>query len=371
MTSRGVASVIFAAIAASPVGAPPLSASPSSAPDAFVRDQPRVRSLVGWDGRVVARIGDGGGRGSAFSWIDASPPKATPVFAPGDRALVAVASAPGGDALALCREAPDRFVLFRGRPGGNWNMEVLPRDVTDAQGEPVLVTDARRVVIAANGRIVRNEGSGWTRVAVKAGSERDPFTDVLAGDDYALVGDEPYIAYAHGEWGGELARVNVVTGARASPLRGSANDDGLPVTDLAVDGKGRLWATEGLSHMGLVAGAVRVLEGGAWRTVSAVGGFPDKPALNWSLPPASIDAIAFDGADRPCVLTGELGVLRYDAGRWKRLTPTWPGYVYASSLHVLDDKTLLIGLYDAGVLVWHLDSGAHERIALAESFDRF
>jgi hypothetical protein len=44
----------------------------------------------------------------------------------------------------------------------------------------------------------------------------------------------------------------------------------------------------------------------------------------WPLPVDPIESIAFDGTGVPYVLSGRLGVVQYDAGRWTPVAPFWP-----------------------------------------------
>ncbi|HXM36115.1 MAG TPA: hypothetical protein VN920_13065, partial [Pyrinomonadaceae bacterium] len=79
------------------------------------RDQPGIRSLFWWNGRIVAHTVGSFQVAGAFYWIDPRAAKATPVFAPGDRKLIHVASGAEGESLALGQEQRNRFVIFAGR----------------------------------------------------------------------------------------------------------------------------------------------------------------------------------------------------------------------------------------------------------------
>jgi hypothetical protein len=64
------------------------------------------------------------------------------------------------------------------------------------------------------------------------------------------------------------------------------------------------------------------------------------------------------------LLTAQLGVVRRDGARWTQLTPGWPEHAYVSGLAVRG-RLLLIATFDAGVLIWDVESGKARRVVLA------
>ncbi len=174
-----------------------------------------------------------------------------------------------------------------------------------------------------------------------------------------LAGGRLYMGFDHGEFGGGLWSVDIKTGeAEQVQFRGG---QGWPVRCLKASPDGRVWSVEGLVHGILRKGALHVGAGVNWELYcnSTEGEF-----ANWDLPPASLDALAFDADGRLYVLSGSLGLARYDDGTWTRLTPGWPEHFYVHTLLATPSGVAVVGTYDAGILLLDLRSGAIRRIAL-------
>jgi hypothetical protein len=122
---------------------------------------------------------------------------------------------------------------------------------------------------------------------------------------------------------------------------------------------GKVWAVEGLAHLGLREGILDVYDGKEWTAFccSSKG-----KMSNWNLGPASLDSVAFDREGRVYVLSGHFGLTRYEGGNWTRLTPGWPRFQYVSSLHLTASGVAVIGMYDAGVLLVDLQSNQSRRV---------
>jgi hypothetical protein len=118
---------------------------------------------------------------------------------------------------------------------------------------------------------------------------------------------------------------------------------------------------EGLAHLGAREGALHTYDGRTWKTFCDSS---EDRLANWNLPPTSLEAIAFDAKGRPCVLSGYLGLLCRDGGKWIRLTPDWPGHQYLSSLQLTPAGVAVIGTYDAGVLLLNIQSKEVRRVTL-------
>jgi hypothetical protein len=154
-----------------------------------------------------------------------------------------------------------------------------------------------------------------------------------------------------GEWGGGLIRVDLRTGI-------SKQDDlGFGVADLEVDRQGRVWAAGGIAHLLVREGHLRRLDEDAWAVVLRITNEPRyswSKSWGWPFPAEPIQAVAFDAAGIPYVLTQGLGVVRYDAGVWTHLTRFWPqrATTHLETLVIAPDSTLVIGTKGAGVLLW-------------------
>jgi hypothetical protein len=162
-----------------------------------------------------------------------------------------------------------------------------------------------------------------------------------------------------GEWDGGLWAIEIRSGKiERVPLRGGGK--ALPVTGLGTGPDGRVWVLEGLAH-GLLYGAVSFQSDNRWELFcnSAEGGLK-----TWNLPPADLCAFSFDKAGRLYVLSGKLGLARYENGAWTRLTPGWPDYFGVRSLLLPGDGKAVIATSNAGIMVFDLDSREIRRIAL-------
>jgi len=85
---------------------------------------------------------------------------------------------------------------------------------------------------------------------------------------------------------------------------------------------------------------------------------------NWPFGPTDFNSIGFDQKNRLYLLTGSYGVVRFESGKWTRLTPDWPDYVYLSSLLIAPDGKGIIGTYDAGVLLWDFETQKIDRVVI-------
>jgi hypothetical protein len=161
-----------------------------------------------------------------------------------------------------------------------------------------------------------------------------------------------------GEFGGGLRVIDLQTGQEEQvPFRSGS---GWPVRCLKAAPDGRVWALEGVAHGTVRWGAIHVRSGDAWELhCSSTEG----ELANWDLPPASLDALAFDADARLYVLSGNLGLARYEGGAWTRLTPGWPDFFYVQSLLVTPGGVAVIGAGDQGIMLLNLQSGEIRRIA--------
>src|SRR5690606_29505270 len=154
----------------------------------------------------------------------------------------------------------------------------------------------------------------------------------------ALVGSKLYLGFFRGEWGGGIATLDLTSRAWSKAPTSEEIAKGLPVQSFERDPSGTLWVVEGLGHLSLLEGSVRVLKQDRWVDFAKVsGGFNhETQALvgrereNWDEPVSVFHDIAFDTAGRVHLLARS-GVLRYQQGEWQRLTKKWFDFYHPES----------------------------------------
>lgn len=333
------------------------------------RDQPRIKQIFDWDGRIVVEAG------GAFYRVDVDRQKAVPIFCPGDRSLMSLSGRAGGKNYALCR-GDGGFALFAGNDRG-WDNVELPETLGSSGNKVFLLSNADRLVFVDDTHIYSFSDGRWKRMPYKQekrSGERS-LLNIDEEDHIILFNDKIFIGHQWGEWGGGLVSLGIDTGTWERHFSGT------PVTGLAVNSKGELWASQGLEHLGGVRGMIVAYNGNSWRTVSKNGGTVDYnahelafigvSAENWPFDPAGFYALAFDKDDNLLVLSGSLGILKYKDKRWRRWIATSSDArksVYVSSLYVMKKDTMLVGLYDGGIAVLDIRRGKYDRITMAESF---
>jgi hypothetical protein len=341
--------------APAPVRRPPPNPNPaplhaSEAPmdkSVFERDQPRTGGVVAWNDGVVVPA-----RPSFYS-VDVDRGSASRLALPGCAELEGVATQATQDAqerraFALCKSASaDAFVLLRGE-GARWIEERVPPGLLGSDGAFVVATetDSDLVIWEPSRGIHRRAGTAWSTTAAIG----VPATYARRSPAHALVWrGRLYLGYAAGEWGGVLASLDLATATWRN--EGDSND---PVTGLAVDPAGHLWAARGQSHLGRAFGALDRLDGDRWKRIATSPGKwgpSDAGALGWALPNTSFDGLAFDDSGRPVLATGSLGLVAIDVRAPAfRLTPRWPEFVYVTGL-VMRGSTAVIATFDGGLLL--------------------
>src|SRR5205823_5406632 len=108
--------------------------------------------------------------------------------------------------------------------------------------------------------------------------EFDPPRHVL------LTGTTLLAGYGHGEWGGSLLSLDLLTGRWTKPSgdwkEGGLSDD--PITSIVRGPDGVIWLSQGLAHMGGRTGALRRFNAKKWDLFALT----DDKTLNWPLPQA-------------------------------------------------------------------------------------
>jgi hypothetical protein len=332
-----------------------LAVPPTMDASLFTRNQPPVRRVFEWDGQVVVESNDGlVGEFSRYFSLDVEKGVAAPITFPGAEAVLGFKGK--GQALALCRGKADLFLLAR--QGEGWARQDLPEEIRVASDPPILCADADSVVLLGNQKAFWRKGAGWESVPFAKRPGSRPGDEMGWVLNHALLAKEKvYLGFDRGEWGGDLLALDLKTGAWEQPPLASGG--GWPVRDLKLGPGETVWAVEGLAHLGVRHGKLNVFDGNEWKVFCCSS---EGKMSNWNLDPASLDSVGFDGEGRVYVLSGCLGVARYEGGNWTQLTPGWPSFQYVSSLHITASGVAVIGMYDAGVLLVDLRSNQARRV---------
>jgi hypothetical protein len=311
----------------------------------------RVRRFLQWNGRIIAES-------DAFYSLDPGLATAATLQLPGAREIVDLASQGSERPIALCRDERGLFLLCN--RDGQWSRLELPRTVRSSSEQVLLAADPHTIVVVGKGGIARFDADSQAAVWLQWPSEPIPVSRFP--QHRLLRGGELYLGRGDGEFGGELQRIDIRSGDAEMVLHAELFNrlgQGMPLVPLALGPDGRIWALEGLAHGTIREGRLHVLSGGEWTLFC--NSSKEQP-INWSLPNASLQALAFDSIGRPVVLSGDLGLVRYDNGSWSRLTPNWPEFFYVCSLLLPRDGLAVIGTYHAGVMLLDLESGHVRRV---------
>jgi hypothetical protein len=355
--------------------APPASGQPTTSP----REQRAAVQLLSWNGTLVLKLEDRppwGPRGS-FVVLALDAGLTRPFGVPGLDEVMDLATF-GGRPIALGVKSQQLALVALER--GTWHSMALPRGLVRAARKLLLTADDKRVVLFdAQSRTVHwRTNDSWRAQAAP------PAVEGIA--DLVIVGDRLYLTYRRsgpeGEFGGGLVELDLETGVAVILVRPGRCT--APSTELARGPDGALWVLEGWPHVGAPIGRLRVLTGGVWRTIAsndhhwarvtkpprtsiehgkardacpADRGTAGASKVNWRLPLTSLGGLAFDERGRPVLLGREIGLMRLEAGSWKRLTSGWPyakseGYDFTFLAMVGD--TAVMGTDRDGLVLWSL-----------------
>jgi hypothetical protein len=369
-----------------------LSAAPSRAQRTTpLRDQRPAQDIFEWNGQLVVRVGV---RQPWQDLVSVSFDKdtATPLAVPGLDQVVDVAAQ---------GTAPVAFGLVKGKPlllrleGGKWQRIPLPTTPLKKPEEVRLAADAQRVALL--------EGDGTAHWRGPKDWRSAAGVPIRGQHRLVLVNNQLFIGFDVGEWGGGLVSVNLESGTVTAIVAPTGCTT--PTKALLRGPDDKLWVLEGQTHMGALTGRLRVFAGGGWSTLASTNGFFDGHGVRkvsrqarsgarahgicpgdkgdffietarWPFPPASFSGLAFDVQGRPVVLADDLGLVRLEGTRWKRLTPKWPFPHYGKywdgswvCLHLSGD-TAVLGTYSQGLLVWNLKTKSSRFIAVTSARER-
>lgn len=324
-------------------------------PDTFKRDQPRIDRLFAWDGGTVAEA-------DRFYRIDVDLEKAVPIDIPGLETATHLVMR-GKTPLALGTQGARR--LLKERVGTNWVDIPLPEPFAIAEGAALVAADASSIVLWKGGTCAwRKQGEAWRLVKLPPAPwpTNGPYTEP---DHAVLQGSLLVLGVDGGEWGGALAAADLEKG---SFVLVAAE---LPVHQLLVDGKDRIWAVQGLNHESDGRGILRVFENGSWRVFAQVG-IRGRSAMNWTLEPMSFEAMDVDPQGNPWLLGDGIGVVRWSGNGWSMATRDWPRHTFngalypvsASGFRLLGEDSGLVAMGDAGIALWDWRRGRLRRLSL-------
>jgi hypothetical protein len=321
----------------------------------FAEDQPGIGRILEWDGDIVVEA-------DRFYTLDLRRLSAAPLELPDVKSIVDLASRGQDRPLALCRDDSGLFLLFRRR--GRWQRRNFPANLCANPENCRLVVDPTEMVLVG-GRgpeIVRLSPDATVAVKLETRPTLVPPSGRIwlgAPQHCHLDRGRLYIGFDYGEFGGGLWSVDIQSGHTEKIHHFTEFDT--PVKGLANDRDGRLWAMEGLAHLGLAIGSLSFRSDDGWKLFrnSTKG-----QLVNWNLQPSDFEAFTFDDAGRLYVLSGATGLSRYDDGTWTRLTPDWPDPFHCSSVLITPTGTAVIGTRRAGIMLFDTVSGEVRRIAL-------
>jgi hypothetical protein len=344
------------AIASSPGsarGVPP-SAPQTPAPVALgldlgglARDQPPNGGLMRWGGDLVVRT-------SHPRRIDLASMTSSPLAIDGADQVLGL-STWAGKPVALVIKNKERYLAVKDGARVDLPPALRPVATTSKLELPLsLAADGTWLALHQRGTLHVYDGKAWRELPI-IGIPEGPATMGLIATDTLLHRGKLYLAFDRGEWGGALYAVDLTTGkAEAQP------GPDLPLRDLTLSPTGELWAVRGLAHLSLLEGDLRELSGTQWKLHAA-----SEPGAGAALlPKTSLDALAFDGAGAPVLLSGAQGLLRRaPSGAWEPLLTGWPRFVYVQDLELSEGRAV-IATDDAGLVVVDLATGKAGRVVL-------
>lgn len=321
----------------------------------FNRDQPRLHNLFTWNDQIVART-------DRFLSIDVKKGAAAPLKIPKIKRIIDLATRGEGQALALGRN--DDGIVLLAKDRGDWTPLPLPDGVRKSTDDFSLYADESSLVLIAGERCFRHAGGVWKPVPVKPRPLMDFNNRPKIPCCRLLAGTTLYEGYNWGEWGGDLLTLNLLTGEWTRPTRRDS-DHWIPVHDIRIGPDNVVWAAGGLLHLGRQQGSIYNFDGKRWRVFAATSNHfgRDEKTINWPFVPTSMDAVAFDEKGLLYILTQDLGVVRHDGEKWTQFTKGWPGCC-VMGLQLAADGLLVIGTYDAGILLWDPNTQAMRRVNL-------
>jgi hypothetical protein len=340
-TPTTLASGLAVALLLAGVQAPRAEGSPGEK-ELFQRNQPPITKMFEWKKELYV-LSDRVYR------VDAAKGHLEPTRIEASRG-VQLALGPGDELLVLTFLPKGRRLLSYASPSSLAKDLRLPSAARASKAPPTLVANGKRVLLVGEEEFHTLQRGKWLSQALgKRPPPQGGMRRWTTPKHAVLRGEQAFLGYGHGEWGGGVLILNLASGSWT--LEGKS-----PVGGMKVGPKGLLWVVEGLAHLSIRRGVLKTFDGKTWRTLSAVESGTDSPA-GWNLAATDMLDVAWDSQGRTCLLTGSLGVVRQDkaGGPWKQLTKTqWTGFHYVRTLRLRTDDLAVIGTYDAGVLLWNL-----------------
>lgn len=209
---------------------------------------------------------------------------ATPLRFLGAGEVVGLATC-GRRPLALCSDDGGLRLLIK--VGGRWKNLGPPLNLRLSATPPLLCADESSAVLLGESQLLCRT-RGLTRRQTVESLPEDFFLSFpwsRAPHHALLARGRLYLGYDWGEWSGGLLALDVGTGRwqEIHLIQGGH----LAVRDVRADPGGAVW---------VVAGVVHTFDGREW---AVFGNSTGRYAARWGLPPASLDAVAFDRESRP------------------------------------------------------------------------
>jgi hypothetical protein len=303
---------------------------------------------------------------------------------PNDAEIVAIATGAQNQQLALVRDSSG--VLMFAKNGKKWKPIKIPKELRASQAIFFhFESDGDELLIVTQDALWHRLEGTWQTLPL--GTEGPPYAKISNWTSVALMGSTLYLGFSRGEWGGGIATLDLTSRTWTKAPTIDEMERELPVHGFRQDPSGALWVFEGMRHRTTHDASVRVLKQDGWEDLVRFSSLFDyntqadivSNRKNWDEPPMAFLDLAFDATGRIHLLTVDLGILRYEQGKWLRLTQKWfdfshPVTEYRTGsppreLLFVDDHTALMPAAEFGVLLWDLKSEKITRIPIEKELD--
>lgn len=350
----------------------------------FAPDQQPATKVQSWGNSWIStsyRRSKHSERHKRYYQLDLTKMVAHELLPPNGGRILDIATGDRSQQLALVSESS--AILLFARSGAVWQPIEIPKELSASQATFFhFVSDGDELAILTEDVLWHRLDGTWQHWPLP--TQGAPGAKPRSRTRIALMGSKLYLGFYRGEWGGGIATLDLASRAWSEAPTSEEIEKGLPVHGFKRDPSGTLWVVEGLGHMSSREGSIRVLKQDGWVDFAKVlGRFDYKTEAlvaterkNWDEPVSVFMDLAFDATGQVHLLTRSLGILRYEHGKWHRLTKKWFDFYfhvrepemfvssYPGEFALVDDDTAILAADDFGVLVWDLVSEKITRIPI-------
>lgn len=225
-----------------------------------------------------------------------------------------------------------KIAVFRESPGGKRVQVPVPdafhprfyEDLLPAT-RPLLLETRHQAAAIAGDVVWWLDGAWKSKKIPKVPAFHREFKRGNPPDHYYLEGTTLYVGWNHGEWGGQLASIDLIANRpkwRHLGGRKQGDSSGIPgnepVSSIVSPKEGHLWVSTGLSHLTSSSGAVHHrTPDGKWYTII---NSEERQVEDDKLPEGgSVGALAFDHEERIHLMGSSMGILRLEDSGKRRL----------------------------------------------------